>query len=279
MTIDKNLLLRFIQEYPFQPAAAFWRAIEVCHITSQPFPEGRGIDLGCGDGKLTKILLERVKGRELIGIDIDYRTTELAKQLGIYNRIHTVPGDAIPEEDSIFDFVFSNSVLEHIENIENVLKEVKRLLKKGGIFLFTVPSINFHSCLKGPLLPFVSRGTYIRKIDMRLGQRRHWDVVEWGKTLFRHGLRIEMVSNYFSRNEVQRWEIISNLTAGVLYTLFLEKKSPIEIQRIFSLDRTTLKTPEIISKLLQIIFVTHLGVDSSTKECLYGCIMIKAKKQ
>lgn len=186
MAIDKKLLIRFIREYPSQLAAAFWRAIEVEHVTSQPFPAGLGIDLGCGDGKLTKILLERIGKRKpwLVGVDIDNRETQLAQQSGIYQRIHTVSADKIPEEDNSFDFVFSNSVLEHIENIENVLNEVRRILKKDGIFLFTVPSANFHCCLKGPLLPFASRDAYIKKLDLRLAQKRYWDTKENGEMFY-----------------------------------------------------------------------------------------------
>ncbi len=113
MSVNKVLLKRFIQHYPFQPATGFWRAVEIEQVISREFPQGLGLDLGCGDGKLTKIIIDEVGKRELVGIDIDPKETEQAKELGIYRRIHTVPGDTIPESNATFDFAFSNSVLEH----------------------------------------------------------------------------------------------------------------------------------------------------------------------
>ncbi len=97
MNIDKDLLTRFIREYPFQPATAFWRAIEIGHVVSQPFPDGFGLDLGCGDGKLTKILLEKVGMREMVGIDLDQKEVKQAEETGIYKRLHVCPADQIPE--------------------------------------------------------------------------------------------------------------------------------------------------------------------------------------
>lgn len=153
MKPDYALLTRFLRDYPFQPATGVWRAYEIEHLCSFPFPEGHGLDLGCGDGKLTKIILDQLKDgkrRTLVGIDPDPKETELAKEIGIYERIHTVGGGGIPEPDASFDWVLSNSVLEHIPDLEPVFAEVGRLLKPGGVFIYTVPSEQFHDALKGP---------------------------------------------------------------------------------------------------------------------------------
>jgi predicted RNA methylase len=75
MVIDKSLLKTFLHEYPFQPATAVWRASEIAHVLSYPFPEGLGLDLGCGDGRLTKIILDYVGQRQMVGIDIDPQET------------------------------------------------------------------------------------------------------------------------------------------------------------------------------------------------------------
>lgn len=149
MTINKKLLRRFLHDYPFQPATAVWRATEIDHVIAYPFPEGFGLDLGCGDGQLTQIILESVGTRSMVGIDIDPQEAALAEKSGIYERIHITPADQIPEKDSCFDWVFSNSVLEHIPNLDDVIAEVSRLLRPGGPFLLTVPGDKFYQCLGG----------------------------------------------------------------------------------------------------------------------------------
>jgi len=50
------------------------------------------------------------------------------------------PGSKIPKPDESFSTVMSYSVLEHIEDLEPVLKEVHRLLKTNGKFYVTLPT-------------------------------------------------------------------------------------------------------------------------------------------
>jgi SAM-dependent methyltransferase len=277
MSVDKNLLTQFISIYPHQPATAFWRAIEIAHVASYPFPKGRGLDLGCGDGKLAKILTELIGGgREFVGVDIDFEETAQARKSGIYKVVHTCPADAIPEKDSTFDFVFSNSVLEHIEDIEGVIREVARILKDNGIFIFTVPNSTFHDCLRGSIFPFVSRKNYIRNLDIRTATKRYWSEEEWRRALAVYGLKIESVTYCLSRAEVVRWETISRFTAGILFTLFGGKKHPIEIQRALGLRRTDIKIPKWLAKLLSLFLAFNLRENESNM--LYGDLIITAGK-
>ena len=48
-------------------------------------------------------------------------------------------------KDNSFDFIFCIWVLEHVENLDLALKEINRILKKSGKFLFTVPlNVPYH---------------------------------------------------------------------------------------------------------------------------------------
>ena len=47
--------------------------------------------------------------------------------------------EQIPFENNYFDVIFSKSVLEHIANTDNVLKESLRVLKPNGLAIFLVP--------------------------------------------------------------------------------------------------------------------------------------------
>jgi len=278
MSVNQTLLKQFLRDYPFQPATGFWRAVEIDQVISCHFPEGFGLDLGCGDGKLTKIILEGVGHRELVGVDIDPKETEQAAQLKIYQRIHTIPANKIPEPDETFDFVFSNSVLEHIDNLEDVLRETARLLKPGGVFLFTVPGDKFHQCLRGSLLPWVSRQAYLNEIDSRCAHLRYWSVEDWRQHLLENRLEIEQVTEYLNQSEVQRWETLSRFTAGVLYSLFGKKKHPIEIQRTLGIRKVKTKLPTFLASLFTHLFTLNLKTLKSQRGEPKGCLMIQAKK-
>ena len=113
-----DLLTSLIGVYVAQPATAFWRAIELDAIQRLGLPAGRGLDIGCGDGKLTEILLRSIGGRRLVGVDMDALETRAAAGHDFYEAVHTAPADRVPEASGSFDFAVSNSVLEHIPDLE-----------------------------------------------------------------------------------------------------------------------------------------------------------------
>ena len=278
MVIDKKLFAEFLREYPFQPATAFWRMIEVTHILSQPFPEGFGLELGCGDGKVTQILMNKIGYRDLIGVDIDFEEVGLARQLNIYKQVHLTCGSNIPEANDSFDFVFSNSVLEHVDKIDETIEEIARLLKPGGSLLITVPGKKFHDGLKGPLLPFGNRESYLKYLDEKLLHLRYWDEYDWQKTLAVHGIKILQTTSYFNIPEVQRWENIARFTSGVLCEFFGRKKKPIEIQRILGLRKSKTKIPLILANILSNLFLLNLNNMNKLENKLKVCLMIEAVK-
>jgi SAM-dependent methyltransferase len=273
MQIERQLLVRLLAENPFQPATAWWRAIELAALLRHGMPHGVGLDLGCGDGKLMAILLEASRSpARLVGVDIDPLEIGAALASGVYQRVHTVAGDRIPEPHAAFDFVFSNSVLEHIDDLEPVIAETARLLRSAGCFLFTVPATGFHECLAGPLLGG-NRERYLRRIDRRCAHRRYWDEGQWRACLERHGLRVVAAAPYLSAREVQRWENLSRFTAGILYTLARERLQPIDIQRAMHLrDR---RLPHWVATAFAAAINTGVRSDSSGR---FGCLLIEARK-
>jgi SAM-dependent methyltransferase len=271
----ETLLPRFLRAYPYQPATAFWRAYEISHLASLALPEGLGLDLGCGDGLLTGIVLELTGPRTLIGVDLDPEEVRLAEHLGIYERVHATPASEIPEPDSSVDWILSNSVLEHIDPLAPVLDEVARLLRTGGRFIFTVPSQPFHEFLRGPLRPGASRARYLEQLDRRLAHRAYLAEEGWSALLAAHGLRLERATSYLSRRQTRRWETISRLTAGVLYSLWGRRSAPIDIQRRLGVRRAGRLMPAPLAAILGRLL--RVGIDS--RDTGPGsCLLIVASK-
>ena len=227
----RELLAVFASAYPAQPATAFWRAIEIEALAGCDISGGLGLDLGCGDGILTKILLDRIGPRHLVGIDLDPSETKAARRFPFYDRVHTNSADSIPEPDETFDFVLANSVLEHIPPLEGAMDEVRRVLKPGGQFFFTVPAPGFHANVFGSVLPWVRRDDYLSALDKRLAHFHYLSTEQWVALLSRRGLVVHRCLGYLNRAQTRRWESLSRVTGGILYNLFGTETRPIDIQR------------------------------------------------
>ena len=220
------LLPHFLEVYPFQPATALWRATEIAVLVGQGLPPGRGLDLGCGDGHLTGIVLEHCGAREMVGIDPDAAEIELARASQIYAQLLQCGGDAVPLPDASFDFVLSNSVLEHIPDVRPVLAESARLLRAGGELIFTVPAPDFHRLLRGPIVGRRDRAAYLAELDRRLAHFYYWDAARWRAELCAVGLQMTVAKPYLNRAQTWRWEAVSRVTAGVLMLLTRKNSGP-----------------------------------------------------
>jgi SAM-dependent methyltransferase len=106
------------------------------HDTQYP-ADSRVLEAGCGTGAQTAILARRSPGAGITAVDIAGASLAEAgkrlKSLGIEG-VHFVQADCagLPYADSRFDHVFVCFMLEHLARPENVLLELKRVLKPGG---------------------------------------------------------------------------------------------------------------------------------------------------
>ena len=102
------------------------------------------LDLGCGNGTFGKSL----ELEEVYGIDIDEKAIESISNNGYYNNVRLASASEIPFPDSFFGTVFSNCALEHMDDLDRIINEVRRVLKKSGKFVFTVPTAKFFQVIK-----------------------------------------------------------------------------------------------------------------------------------
>lgn len=94
-------------------------------------PPARILDLGCGDGVLTRELVER--GYDVLGIDQSPQMVDKARERGIAAEV--ADGHALPYGDATFDAVFSNATLHWLTRPDEVLRGVSRVLRRGGEFV------------------------------------------------------------------------------------------------------------------------------------------------
>ncbi|NEO32413.1 MAG: class I SAM-dependent methyltransferase [Symploca sp. SIO3C6] len=105
-------------------------------------PEAKILDYGCGSGNV--VVAGREKGFDIYGADVFYdgansrKNVEKLNLLG--NVIREIKQGKIDFTDNTFDLVLSNQVFEHVEDLESVLIEIHRVMKKDAVLLCLFPS-------------------------------------------------------------------------------------------------------------------------------------------
>lgn len=101
-------------------------------------------ELGCGEGMFGSYLRENM-GAKVSGIEIESRFATKAKKN--LDRVYIGDAESIIKKlpAKSFDVIVANDVLEHMVDPYSVLKEAKRILKKDGIVVSSIPNMrNFH---------------------------------------------------------------------------------------------------------------------------------------
>ncbi|MEL6680622.1 MAG: bifunctional 2-polyprenyl-6-hydroxyphenol methylase/3-demethylubiquinol 3-O-methyltransferase UbiG [Pseudomonadota bacterium] len=96
------------------------------------------LDLGCAGGFMAEALAAR--GAEVTGIDPAAEAIAAAQvhaeQAGHAIRYDVGVGEDLPYDDGRFDAVVCVDVLEHVADLHQVMREVARVLRPGGLFLY-----------------------------------------------------------------------------------------------------------------------------------------------
>lgn len=97
--------------------------------------KGRVLEIGCNQGQLIEYF--KNKGLEVHGVEINPEAVKICRE----NSLNVFCGDLIEAQypDDFFDTVILSNVIEHIYSLDSLLKELKRILKKGGkIYIYTM---------------------------------------------------------------------------------------------------------------------------------------------
>lgn len=133
-------------------------------------PGCRWLDLGCGrqivpewacDPALQSELAARAA--LLVGTDVDNSIREHAL---IRNRVIAI-GEELPFRDSCLDLVTANVVVEHLADPRAVLRELKRVLLAGGLFVFHTPNAWNYLVILARLFPYRVKRRLVYLIEGR----------------------------------------------------------------------------------------------------------------
>lgn len=91
----------------------------------------RILDLGCGDGRLTQRIA--ATGAIVTGVDASAPMVAAARERGI--KADEASAERLPYPDHTFEAVFSNAVLHWVRGQDDMLSEVRRVLRPGGRFV------------------------------------------------------------------------------------------------------------------------------------------------
>lgn len=242
--------------YPQKPAMALWRACEAekaAETLKNIEAKEPSIDLGCGDGEIAKIIFQNKKID--VGLDISYLEIEKAKECGLYSRL--IVSDIYDNRlaDRSFRFIFSNSVIEHLTNLEKGLREIARISAEKAIFILAVPT---DKLLKNTFPHALLGNTRFKKIAINYGQKRNLRLGhhlarsfgDWKEAIEDRGFKVSDEITYLSPGTTRFWDALS-------YLDFL--------LRITCVDRVIMKFPKA-AKLLLVRFWKLLLKRVYTKE-------------
>lgn len=198
MRFRDNFFPNYLKHAPVP--LALERSLE-CEILSKLEFKHPVLDIGCGDGLFAFILFDEEID---LGIDSDNRGLARAREYGIYQELIQCFGDAIPKEDKSFNTIFSNSTMEHMLNLEPVLKEAHRLLSDDGNFYITVPTDFFDKyTIVNCVLDKLGLKTLSKKYRVFFNKfwkhYHYYPVQEWINLFKKNGFKIAKTIEYGNR--------------------------------------------------------------------------------
>ena len=164
------------------------------------------LDLGCGDG-LNIMLLNQMGVKKPVGMDISKKLLKMAQERNPKTKFFVGSAQKTPFKPNSFDIVLIDSVLHHLMEYKDAVKEFKRILKPGGRLCFMEPhqslirrAIDFICIL--PLsnyYPIIGKRAkaYKEEYDLMI----HWLATEgeFLNTLEKHGFKkVFLVEDFLS---------------------------------------------------------------------------------
>lgn len=187
------------------------------------------LDLGCGTGRWGLQIAKKAK--EVIGVDISKHSIQIANRTAKHNMIHNFSG-VVDDFKSVmykekFDIVLATNLIHHADNIDIIMENVYKSLKKDGKFvIFEINPLNplyypffiLIGQLKSHLtLEYWRSNIYSLKGLLNRNNFKVQSVLKWcylPTTLYNHSLFFKKINEYLNRiplvNEFCAFHIITS---------------------------------------------------------------------
>ena len=174
---EKNNIKQFTDKYEFTNPITrilikrFFKTI----ISLCPQQINTVLEVGCGAGYSTQVIYNHLKPKVFFASDIDPELVSLTKE-----RVPEVSATSesiytLSHKDKSFDIVFTLEVMEHLEQPNIALKEIKRVTNRYAII--SVPNEPLWRILN------LCRGKYIKDFGNTPGHINHWSKSKFKKFL------------------------------------------------------------------------------------------------
>ncbi len=153
------------------------------------FSPSMGLDLGCGDGRLSRKLLDKFSGLRLIAVDISPRMVSMAREyLRGYNAM-CICGDmdtlSLWQNMPNLDFVFSNATLQWSVDLSSLFRHIRNVLVDDGLFAFSIFGPNTYRELSLELGFDLPAQGFSELFDVKTGLKEFFEVVNFRKQVLK----------------------------------------------------------------------------------------------
>ncbi len=109
---------------------SYWQFHRDQFFALLPKPGRLTVDVGCGEGRVSRDL--RRHGHTLVGVDVSETLIRLAREADPEGRYYHADASSMPLEDACADLALAFMSLQDVDNLEQAVREIARILIKGG---------------------------------------------------------------------------------------------------------------------------------------------------
>lgn len=170
---------RFVRRHELEYIKLFLKNYSLKNRIENP----KILEIGSGNGYIASILQD--EGWIVI-------PTDPSPRIPMLTRVYPMSVECLKYHDSFFDIIFSTCVLEHIEDLVEALKEMKRMLKKDGIMIHVVPT-----SFSGIITFIVSPIAYLKTIPLVVLRQKPLKRINPVFCLWGHGTSKSIYHTFF----------------------------------------------------------------------------------